>query len=158
MPWLPTYLAIKKLEMKHYFNRLLIFLITIVPFITMAQVITVTGAIEPEEMGLTLIHEHIIVDWIGADSTGYHRWDKKEIVERALPYLEELKKYGVTSFLDCTPAYLGRDPYVLKELAERSGLHILTNTGYYGVGNNKYVPKSAMNASPEDIAAIWIKE
>jgi phosphotriesterase-related protein len=152
------YKAIKKLDMKYSFKCLLIFLITIAPSITMAQVITVTGDIEPEEMGLTLIHEHIMVDWIGADSTGYHRWDKKEIVERALPYLEELKKYGATSFLDCTPAYLGRDPYVLKELAERSGLHILTNTGYYGVGNNKYVPKSAMKASPEEIAAIWIRE
>ncbi|NHF60374.1 phosphotriesterase [Flavobacteriaceae bacterium TP-CH-4] len=125
---------------------------------TLAQVMTVNGAIDPEEMGLTLIHEHIMVDWIGADSTGYHRWDKKEIVERALPYLEELKKYGATSFLDCTPAYLGRDPYVLKDLAKRTGLHILTNTGYYGFGNNKYVPKSAMKASPEDIAAIWIEE
>ena len=144
--------------MKNCFNYILIFLTTIVPAITMAQIMTVNGAIAPEEMGLALIHEHIMVDWIGAVSTGYHRWDKKEIIERVLPYLEELKKYGATSFLDCTPAYLGRDPYILKELSERTGLHILTNTGYYGVGNNKYVPKSVMKASPADIAKIWIKE
>ena len=144
--------------MKNCFTYLFVFIITIAPSITMAQVITVNGAIDSEELGLALIHEHIMVDWIGADSTGYHRWDRNEIVERALPYLEEVKKYGATSFLDCTPAYLGRDPYVLKQLAERSGLHILTNTGYYGVGNNKFVPKSAMTASPEDIAKIWIKE
>lgn len=144
--------------MKKYLNYILIFLIAFVPSITMAQLMTVNGAIAPEEMGVTLIHEHIMVDWIGADSTGYHRWDKKQIVERALPYLEALKQYGATSFLDCTPAYLGRDPYVLKALAERSGLHILTNTGYYGARNNKYVPKWALKASPEELAAIWIKE
>lgn len=144
--------------MKNCLNYLLIFIAIIASSITTAQVITVNGAIEPGELGLALIHEHVMVDWIGADSTGYHRWNRKEIVERTLPYLKEAKKYGASSFFDCTPAYLGRDPYILKKLAERSGLHILTNTGYYGVGNNKYVPKSAMNASPEDIAKIWIKE
>ena len=124
----------------------------------MAQIIAVNGSIEPDEMGLALIHEHIMVDWIGADSTGYHRWDRHEIVERALPYLEELKEYGVTSFLDCTPAYLGRDPYVLKKLSQETGIHILTNTGYYGSGNNKFIPKNAMKASPQELASHWIKE
>lgn len=151
-------LVFKAVRMKHYITCLLIFLTSIAPAMAIAQVITVTGAIEPNEMGLTLIHEHVMVDWIGADSTGYHRWNRKEVVERALPYLKELKKYGTASFLDCTPAYLGRDPYVLRELAERSGLQILTNTGYYGAGSNKYVPESAMEASPREMAAIWIKE
>lgn len=143
--------------MKKYF-AFLIFLVITAPSVGLAQIIAVTGAIEPEEMGLTLIHEHIMVDWIGADSTGYNRWDRNEIVERALPYLEELKEYGVTSFLDCTPAYLGRDPYVLKELAERSGINILTNTGYYGSGNNKFIPESILNSSPQEMAVHWIKE
>ena len=143
--------------MKRTFVYSLIFLFS-APSVALAQIMTVTGAIDPEEMGLTLIHEHIMVDWIGADSTGYHRWDRNEIVERALPYLEELKQYGVTSFLDCTPAYLGRDPYVLKELAERSGIQLLTNTGYYGSGNNKFIPESVKTSSPQEMAAHWIKE
>ena len=137
---------------------LLIVLASIIPSLLMAQIMTVNGAIEPQEMGLALIHEHIMVDWIGADSTGYHRWNRDEIVERALPYLGELKEYGVTSFLDCTPAYLGRDPYVLKKLSERSGIHIVTNTGYYGAGNNKFIPKRLVSASPRQMAEHWIKE
>jgi len=144
--------------MKKFFEYVLIFLATIAPSDAMAQIITVSGPIETEEMGLTLIHEHIMVDWIGADSTGQHRWERSEIVERALPYLEEVKEYGVTTFLDCTPAYLGRDPYVLKELADRTGLHILTNTGYYGSGNNKYIPEGAMNAPAKEMASHWIRE
>jgi phosphotriesterase-related protein len=144
--------------MKNCLRYFLIFMTTVVPFVTMAQVITVNGAIDSEGMGLALIHEHIMVDWIGADSTGNQRWQRKEIVERALPYLEELKEHGVTTFLDCTPAYLGRDPYVLKELSDRTGIQILTNTGNYGAQNNKYIPKSLLKASPKEMAALWIAE
>ena len=32
----------------------------------MPKIITVTGPISPEEMGLTLPHEHIMVDFAGA--------------------------------------------------------------------------------------------
>lgn len=39
------------------------------------QIMTVTGPIPIAELGTTLAHEHVLVDWIGADSTGYHRWD-----------------------------------------------------------------------------------
>ncbi|MDT7828671.1 phosphotriesterase [Pricia sp. S334] len=144
--------------MKNLFEYVLIILFAIVPSDATAQIITVNGPIQPEEMGLALIHEHVMVNWIGADSTGQHRWDRNEIVGRALPYLEEVKEYGVTTFLDCTPIYLGRDPYVLKKLADRSGIQILTNTGYYGSGNNKYIPKETMNASAVEMASHWIKE
>ena len=62
------------------------------------------------------------------------------------------------TFIDCTPAYLGRDPYVLKELSRKTGLTILTNTGYYGVRDNIYVPRHAFEDSPETIARVWINE
>lgn len=149
---------IKELQVKKSFKFLFVCLIGFTPCFLSAQIITVNGAIEPKEMGLALIHEHIMVDWIGADSTGYHRWDRDEIVKIALPYLQELKQHGVTSFLDCTPAYLGRDPYVLKKLSELSGINILTNTGYYGARNNKYIPESFINASVAQIAKQWIEE
>lgn len=123
-----------------------------------AQIITVMGPIEPEEMGTTLIHEHVMVDWIGADLTGYHRWDKDKVVERVLPFLKEAKKHGVGTFIDCTPALLGRDPFVLKKLSEKSGLHILTNTGYYGAKNNKFISVEALHATPEKLASEWIDE
>ena len=51
------------------------------------KILTVSGEISPEEIGLTLIHEHILVDFIGADSTGYHRWDKDSVVQKVLPFL-----------------------------------------------------------------------
>jgi phosphotriesterase-related protein len=120
-------------------------------------IVAVKGQIPVEEMGTTLIHEHVLVDWIGADSTGNHRWDNREVVARALPFLMAVKEQGVSTFLDCTPAYLGRDPLLLKELSEKTGLNILTNTGYYGAGY-KFVPKHAFDDHAEDIARVWIDE
>ena len=45
-------------------------------------IITVQGPIPASEMGTTLVHEHVLVDFAGADSTGYHRWNKDQVVER----------------------------------------------------------------------------
>ncbi|SDK20749.1 phosphotriesterase-related protein [Catalinimonas alkaloidigena] len=123
-----------------------------------AQVMTVTGPIPPKELGTTLIHEHVLVDFIGATQTGYERWDRAAVVTKVLPYLEELKARGCRTLLECTPAYLGRDPRLLRELAERSGLHLLTNTGYYGASDNKYLPPHAFTESADQLAARWIGE
>lgn len=122
------------------------------------MVMTVNGPIAPQDMGTTLPHEHLLVDFIGADSTGYHRWDKAEVIENVLPYLLEIKPYNVATFIDCTPAYLGRDPILLKRLSEQSGISILTPTGYYGARNNIFVPEHAYHDTVEELAARWIAE
>lgn len=123
-----------------------------------AEFITVSGVQPAAEMGKTLSHEHLLVDFIGADSTGYHRWEREAVVEKVLPYLEEIKALGYQTLMDCTPAYLGRDPRLLRELAEKSGLQILTNTGYYCARENKYLPAHAFEESAEQLAARWIAE
>lgn len=125
---------------------------------TPSTIQTVQGPIKTDQLGKTLIHEHILVDFIGADSTGYHRWDRAEVLERVLPYLQEIKDLGFESLIECTPAYLGRDPLLLKELSAASGLNILTNTGYYGARNNQFVPAHAFEETAEQLAERWIKE
>lgn len=145
-------------------SKLIVFLFTFFTLTNCTQnwkqekLITVRGEIAIEEIGVSLIHEHILVDWIGADSTGYHRWDRSEVIERALPFLLEAKEKGVKTFFECTPVYLGRDPLLLKELSEKTDINIVTNTGYYGAVNNKFIPEHAFNDTPEEIARIWIDE
>ena len=123
-----------------------------------SKIITVTGEIPAGAIGKTLHHEHILVDFIGADSTGYHRWDKTEVVEKVLPYLLEIKKLGYQTLVECTPSYLGRDPELLKILSEKSGLQILTNTGYYSAVGAKYIPKHGFTETAEQLAERWINE
>ena len=121
-------------------------------------IITVNGPVPASEMGTTLVHEHVLVDFIGADSTGYDRWDKEKVVALVLPYLTEVKNLGVNTLIECTPAYVGRDPWILKELSRKSGMHLITNTGYYGAHSNKFIPAHFYEKSAAELADIWIEE
>lgn len=120
------------------------------------KIMTVTGEIPSNEMGFTLPHEHILVDFIGAEETGRHRYDPEEVIKVMLPYLMDIHKLGVTTFIDCTPMYLARDVYILKELEAKTNLNILTNTGLYG--REPYIPKQAFTQSIEELADQWILE
>ena len=119
---------------------------------------TVSGTLAPDRLGLTLMHEHVLVDFIGADQVGPSRYDPDEVFKIALPHLTEVRALGCETLVDCTPAYIGRDVRVLKRLADTSGVHILTNTGYYGAANDKFLPKHAFTESTNQLAARWIRE
>lgn len=116
---------------------------------------TVRGRIAPGELGLTLIHEHIMVDFIGADKVNKGRYDPDEVFEVMLPYLKEIKALGVTGFGDCGPMFLGRDPELLVRLSKAADMHILTNTGLY---KEPYIPQYAFEKSADELAEIWIGE
>lgn len=119
---------------------------------------TVSGPLPSSQAGIILEHEHILVDFIGADSTGYFRWNRDQVIEKALPFLNEIKKRGVCTFIECTPAYLGRDPWLLKELMQLTGINFITNTGYYGARSNLYIPESFYSSEPRELAELWINE
>ena len=122
------------------------------------KIMTITGTISTDMAGKCLIHEHVLVDFIGADQTSPERWDRKKVLEKVLPYLEEVKSMGFSTMMECTPAYLGRDPVLLEMLSKASGLQILTNTGYYGAVNNKFLPHHAFEEDADQLAARWIDE
>ena len=121
-------------------------------------IMTVKGPIDSTDLGRTLEHEHILVDFIGAEETGYHRWDREEVSKKVLPFLQQAKDLGFQSIVECTPAFLGRDPRLLKSLSETTGLHLVTNTGYYGARENKFIPIDVQKLSADELAALWIKE
>ena len=116
---------------------------------------TVRGRIRPGQLGMTLIHEHVMVDFIGADKVNKDRYDVDEVFEVMLPYLKEIKELAVTGFGDCTPMYIGRDAQLLARLAEAADMHIITNTGLY---KEPYLPQYAFEKSADELARIWIDE
>ncbi|MGF7037865.1 phosphotriesterase-related protein [Mucilaginibacter lappiensis] len=121
-------------------------------------IITVLGEIPADALGKTLVHEHMLVDFIGADKISYDRWNRDQVEHKVLPYLLEAKQAGVKSIFDCTPAFLGRDVILLKRLSEKTGLHMITNTGYYGAVNNKYLPVWVKKETDKQLASRWIRE
>ena len=119
---------------------------------------TVSGREFSDSGAIWLTHEHVLVDFIGADSISDDRWDRKKVIGEVLPYLEDLNSHDVVYFVDATPAYLGRDAGLLVELSELTGLRIITNTGLYGARGNKFVPDYALSMSPVDLSDMWIAE
>lgn len=119
------------------------------------RLVSVRGPISSSELGRSLVHEHIMVDWVGADLTGPHRYDKDIVVATMAPYLRDIASMGYKSFFDCSPAYLGRDGDVLLELSELTGLNIITNTGLY---KEPYIPSWALEASVSELSDSWILE
>jgi phosphotriesterase-related protein len=119
---------------------------------------TVRGPIRPRDLGITLMHEHVLVDFIGAEKIGPGRYDPDEAFRIALPHLKRLRGLGCRTLVECTPAFIGRDPLLLRRLAGASGLHLLTNTGYYAAAGTKYVPRHAYSESVEELARRWITE
>lgn len=122
------------------------------------KVNTVNGQIPSRKLGKTLIHEHVLVDFIGADQTSDTRWDKLEVVNRMAPYFAEARAYGVKTIVECTPAFLGRDARMLKMLSDKTGIQIITNTGYYGAVNNKYLPPWAITETAEQLSQRWVDD
>ena len=121
-------------------------------------VMTVNGPIRPSDMKFTLTHEHILADFIGAEKYNRDRYHGEEVFSRALPLVEEVKKKGCVTFIDCSPAYLGRDVLLLKKISDTSGMQMITNTGYYGAVNEKFLPKHAFTESARQLADRWSSE
>ncbi len=121
-------------------------------------IMTVNGPISPDNLGITLPHEHIIVDFIGADSVSKDRYNPDSVVLRAIPFLEQFKELGGQALFECTPAYLGRDVEILKRLSDSMGIHIITNTGYYGTRKGIFLPQHVQTEEADQLAARWVSE
>jgi phosphotriesterase-related protein len=119
---------------------------------------TVTGPVAPDRLGLTLVHEHLLVDFIGADRVSASRYDAAQVFAVVLPYLTAVRALGCETLVECTPAYLGRDVKLLERLSKASGLTILTNTGYYGAARDKHLPRHAFTETADQLAARWTGE
>ncbi|QMU30720.1 phosphotriesterase family protein [Adhaeribacter radiodurans] len=122
-----------------------------------SAIMSVTGPVSGK-LGVTLPHEHVLVDFIGADQVNPNRYNPDEVFVKVMPYLQKLRQQGCETLIECTPAYLGRDALLLQRLSRASGLTILTNTGYYGAGQGKYLPKHAFTETAEQLSGRWVKE
>ena len=123
-----------------------------------AQVMTVLGPVPVEDMGITLMHEHILLDGARTWKCPCHP-DEKAIAEQKVnieiigelrmnPYmnrdnvslddtdlaLSELKRYqalGGHTVVDATNIGIGREPEKLARISRMSGLKIVMGTGFY---------------------------
>lgn len=116
---------------------------------------TVTGPVYEHSAGRILVHEHILVGFIEDGKLTRQDYEEQDVIDNILPLLMKLKQSGCATFVDCSPEYLGRDPFLLKRLSLESGLFIVTNTGLY---KSPYLPPYAYEESERQLADRWINE
>ncbi len=118
---------------------------------------TVTGTCTPDELGRTLVHEHLLVGYPGWQMDALAPpFERNEAKKRAVEVMQRLKEHGVRTFLDPCPMDLGRDPEFMAEVASESGMQIICTTGAYF--EEQGLTYTFRNLPLDDIAAIYEKE
>ncbi|MEE9285922.1 MAG: phosphotriesterase-related protein [Dehalococcoidia bacterium] len=95
------------------------------------QVQTVLGPIGVDDLGLTLMHEHLKVGFPGWQVDTTLEWDRDAELEEAVQRLQQLKALGVATFVDPCAMELARDPDFMAEVSRQSGVNIVCSTGLY---------------------------
>ena len=131
----------------------------------MAQVQTVTGPIEGEELGTTLIHEHLRV-W---DEAVHDQWPHAGTAEEEPPHevapgrefdvaVKEAKaalELGVKTICDPSAMFLGRDVKFMRRVAEETGLQVVPCTGIY---TYDYLPQFLLTRDADQIAELFVHD
>lgn len=113
---------------------------------------TVRGSIPKEDLGITMSHEHLIIDLrdVRKDNESYIS-DVDVVCEELKP----IKELGVKSIVELTTIDMHRDVKKLLEISNRMDMHIVCATGYY---LQEYHSKWLLEASIEDICEVFRHE
>ena len=120
------------------------------------RAITVTGALDPASLGMTLPHEHTAISlWHVPD-----RWDYWELTRDESLIGEELGRFravGGGTIVDVTVPGVGRDPAWLTRVAAATGVNVVMGCGWY---RGAYYPLEALidRRSVGDLADELVRE
>jgi phosphotriesterase-related protein len=146
-------------------------------------VMTVLGPVRPNELGITLTHEHCLIDgrhWFQQSEELSRRRDIDRPIDMSMlgelrrrqmnvtrdnliladedVTIAELQHYfraGGNSLVDATCIGMGRDPLALQRISRASGLHIVMGTGFYV---ERAHPSYVKERSIDDLAEIMIND
>ncbi len=113
---------------------------------------TVTGPIENNELGFTLIHEHVLVAAGGLWQSHPDLLGPNQ-EERAIDFLRRAKADGIDSIVDCLTFDLGRAPGLLSLASEASGVNVINVTGWW-----LDVPRCLQGVGPNQMAREFVRD
>jgi phosphotriesterase-related protein len=121
----------------------------------MAEVQTVQGAVDADELGLTLAHEHVRFrdEAVAAQWPG--RYDEQLELDAALLAVNGAKDRGVRTIVDPTAMFGGRDVNFMKRVADETGVRIVACTGIYSYD---YLPHYFENRDIDVIADHFVED
>ncbi len=113
---------------------------------------SVTGPISSDQLGFTLMHEHVMVSASGL-------WDcypdllGPDRENRAIQSLVDAKEGGVDTIVDATTFDLGRKAPLLAEVSRASGVNIINVTGWW-----LDVPRFLAGVSVDQMAREFLRD
>lgn len=123
---------------------------------------TVLGPISPDALGVTLMHEHLLIGWSGQEMDALAPpFQRKEAIKLCVDRMHELKALGLRTLLDPCPIDLARDAEFMAEVAQASGVNIICATGLYHehLGATAYFRlRAQFSDAVAEMAEIFTKE
>ena len=119
----------------------------------MNMINTVTGPINSEDLGFTLMHEHVMVSAPNMYRTFPDLFGPENREQRAIDTLKRAKSEGIDTIIDATTYDLGKDPQLLAEVSAGSGVNIINVTGWW-----LDVPRFLSGVSPNQMAREFVKD
>lgn len=116
---------------------------------------TVLGDISPNQLGVTYMHEHLIIDSpiVSKNFEFIHLPNEVDAINE----VNQCKKVGVGAMLDCMPLGSGRDAKKLLRIAEATGVNIIATTGLH---HDRYYKEEdeVETASAEKLAELFLRD
>ena len=147
------------------------------------QVMTVVGTLDPGDLGPTIMHEHLFIDFWkdkvlppNAPATEAALWDQPLTLENlhlarqrksmkdnnvlgdeatSIAEALEFKKNGGATIVDVTSIGIGRDPLALRRVANSTGLNIVMGGGWY---QKAYHPPDMDQRTVNDMADEIVRD
>ncbi|MEA2133381.1 MAG: phosphotriesterase-related protein, partial [Solirubrobacteraceae bacterium] len=121
----------------------------------MAQVQTVQGPVDADDLGTVLIHEHVRFRDEAVAANWPSQYDAGAELAAALEAVNAAKAHGVRTIVDCTAMFGGRDVHFMAEVAAQTEVQIVACTGIY---TYDFLPHYFENRSEDQIAELFVAD
>lgn len=92
------------------------------------EVMTVRGPISAEGLGITAMHEHLLIDVFRVNRLSDYLVNDEEMAIEELLFFKEA---GGRTLVDVTTPDLGRNPVALQRISAATGVHVVMGCGWY---------------------------
>ena len=130
----------------------------------MPTVETVTGPIDTDDLGLTLIHEHMVTrdeavafQWphLGPTAPSPDNPEPPDFLSPALDCARRVLAHGVKTVCEPTAMFIGRDVSLSGQVAEETGLQLVACTGIY---TYDHLPPFFLARDADAIAELFVHD
>jgi phosphotriesterase-related protein len=121
----------------------------------MSEVQTVQGAVDADQLGLVLVHEHLRFRDEAVAAEWPQRYDPQAELDAALEAVGAAKAHGVKTIVDPTAMFGGRDVNFLRRVADQTGVRVVACTGIYSYD---YLPHYFENRDVDVMAEHFVED